>query len=405
MYYLLTGLYKSIRPRHDVFNKKDIKLYKKAVKKGELESLNDCDGNDIINKKDVKCLEKLRKALKKLQKEKNKGDDDKNEHGKSHHTNHHGGSHNQQNKSHKYGEDDESHGYHNGHEQTYSFNPALLDYQAEIFFEYGEQGQLIGEYNLDGSVRQEIIYLGSTSTPIAVIKSDVLYYIFTDHLSTPRVITDINNTTVWSWHSEPFGITAANDDPDQDGTKFTFNHRFAGQYYDSETGLHYNYFRDYDPATGRYPQSDPIGLAGGLNTYAYVGSNPLSYIDPLGLDHGRPHGQMGHGKVGVSGPKGWGGQIGAITYGATGLGISTSIGIGVYYEVCEEQPDEQKTECKGNDPDIIGDLLPDSGSVSTKSNLIGVTVKQNGTMCFQFGPMITWPPISTTWDTPLPSKN
>ena len=56
-----------------------------------------------------------------------------------------------------------------------------------------------------------------------------------------------------------------------------------GQYYDWETGLHYNYFRYYDPKTGRYITSDPIGLQGGLNTYGYVGGNPLRYIDKLGL--------------------------------------------------------------------------------------------------------------------------
>jgi len=63
----------------------------------------------------------------------------------------------------------------------------------------------------------------------------------------------------------------------------TINLRFPGQYFDQETGLHYNYFRDYDPQTGRYVESDPIGLDGGLNTYGYVEGNPLSYFDAYGL--------------------------------------------------------------------------------------------------------------------------
>ncbi len=70
---------------------------------------------------------------------------------------------------------------------------------------------------------------------------------------------------------------------DQPTGSFTYNLRFPGQYYDRETKLTYNYFRDYDPKLGRYIESDPIGMAGGTNTYAYVGGNPVNYTDPRGL--------------------------------------------------------------------------------------------------------------------------
>ena len=59
--------------------------------------------------------------------------------------------------------------------------------------------------------------------------------------------------------------------------------RNPGQYYDSETGLNYNYYRDYDPQTGRYVESDPVGLKGGINTYAYANTNPVGLLDPFGL--------------------------------------------------------------------------------------------------------------------------
>ena len=66
-------------------------------------------------------------------------------------------------------------------------------------------------------------------------------------------------------------------------TCFAYNLRFPGQYYMAETGLNQNYFRDYDPLVGRYIESDPIGLNGGINTYAYAGGSPISLIDILGL--------------------------------------------------------------------------------------------------------------------------
>jgi RHS repeat-associated protein len=91
---------------------------------------------------------------------------------------------------------------------------------------------------------------------------------------------------VWTAEYEPFGLASVNEDPDPDGdgTSIEFNLRFPGQYYDKYSGLNYNYYRDYDPSLGRYIQSDPIGLAGGLNTYGYAYQNPLRYIDPKGED-------------------------------------------------------------------------------------------------------------------------
>ena len=103
-----------------------------------------------------------------------------------------------------------------------------------------------------------------------------------DHLGTPRAVTDQDQVRVWAWQSEPFGDTPPQAVPDADGIGFTFNLRFPGQYFDEETGLHYNYFRDYDPEIGRYVQSDPIGLEGGMNPYVYVDADPIKRIDPQG---------------------------------------------------------------------------------------------------------------------------
>ncbi len=111
-----------------------------------------------------------------------------------------------------------------------------------------------------------------------------IYYIHTDQLNTPRLITDSNNAKVWEWHNDdPFAGNVPNDDPNSTGSHFEYNPRLSGQYYDKETGLFYNWNRFYNPATGRYDQSDLIGLAAGVNTYAYVGGNPLRYTDPSGL--------------------------------------------------------------------------------------------------------------------------
>ena len=90
------------------------------------------------------------------------------------------------------------------------------------------------------------------------------------------MLTDQSQQIVWQAAYDPFGQATLLVNTVEN------NVRFPGQYYDAETSLHYNYFRYYDPGTGRYLTSDPIGLAGGVNTYGYVEGNPLMYTDPTG---------------------------------------------------------------------------------------------------------------------------
>jgi RHS repeat-associated protein len=172
--------------------------------------------------------------------------------------------------------------------------------QPTANYSYDEAGQITGEYNANNQLIQEIIWLGDV--PLATLRPRAgagitvgqltganvqvmdQFYIHADHLNTPRAITrPSDNKLVWRWdNTEAFGNNTPNENPQVVGT-FKFNLRFPGQQFDAETNLHYNYFRDYNPATGRYVQSDPIGLEGGLNTYGYVGANPLALMDPLGL--------------------------------------------------------------------------------------------------------------------------
>ena len=169
--------------------------------------------------------------------------------------------------------------------------PASMVPGGTVQYVYDEQGRLLGEYDASGNALQETVYLGDM--PVAVLRQADVYYVYADHLNAPRVITRASdNQIVWRWdNADPFGYSLPDENPGGLGV-FTYNLRFPGQYYDRETGLFYNYSRDYDPATGRYIESDPIGLRGGINTYAYVGGNPVSFVDPLGLQR----------ITGVSGP-------------------------------------------------------------------------------------------------------
>lgn len=156
-------------------------------------------------------------------------------------------------------------------------------------FIYDLAGNLIAEKGNGGW--KDYIYVGSM--PVAMIENNQVYYIHTDHLGAPQKVTDTRQKIVWDRVAEPFGETmqilgpvndnrGRNAQPTRGSTTVTLNLRFPGQYHDEETGLDYNYFRTYDPTVGRYTQSDPIGLAGGLNTFGYAVQNPVNFVDPNG---------------------------------------------------------------------------------------------------------------------------
>ncbi|WP_249255901.1 RHS repeat-associated core domain-containing protein, partial [Xanthomonas graminis] len=149
---------------------------------------------------------------------------------------------------------------------------------------YDESGHWLGTYDANGAGLQQAIWLDDL--PVGVLAKNSLRYVQPDHLGTPRAVIDpTRDVAIWKWDlkGEAFGTTSPDQDPDKDGTAFVFDMRFPGQRYDAATGLNQNYFRDYDAGTGRYGQSDPIGLRGGFTSYAYAASNPLAAIDSLGL--------------------------------------------------------------------------------------------------------------------------
>ena len=150
---------------------------------------------------------------------------------------------------------------------------------------YDEAGHWLGDYDNTGAALQQAIWMDDL--PVGLIANgNQLHYIEPDHLGTPRVVIEVaRNASVWTWDlkSEAFGNSVPNQDPDLDANQFVFGMRFPGQHYDAASGLNQNGYRDYESATGRYPQSDPIGLDGGISTYAYAHSQPTRMIDPLGL--------------------------------------------------------------------------------------------------------------------------
>jgi RHS repeat-associated protein len=152
-----------------------------------------------------------------------------------------------------------------------------VDDVVTVFY-YDINNNLISETDGDGNPQRDYIYLGSQ--PVAMIVYGAqggTYYFINDHLGTPQQLVDDSWTVVWQAAYLPYGEAQVLIET------VVNNLRFPGQYYDEETGLHYNWNRYYDPGTGRYITPDPIGLAGGLNLFAYVGGDPVNWIDPMGL--------------------------------------------------------------------------------------------------------------------------
>lgn len=244
-------------------------------------------------------------------------------------------------------------------------------------FSYDEGSHLIGEYGTTSN--RDYIWLGDI--PVAVIDNTIngsvttstVNYITADQLGTPRAVTDSAGTVIWSWAyaGNPFG-----EQPPTSANGYTFDLRYPGQYFDAESNSNYNYFRNYESATGRYLQSDPIGLVGGISTYAYVSNNPLIHVDPqgttnlsIGLNGSAIAGggfTLGGG-VYVSFGSNEGFDIGL--YGSAGGGVGVNIGAGINGGYSPGGP----SNISGTTVDVSGNgaIFQGSASVSTDGDVSG----------------------------------
>ena len=152
-------------------------------------------------------------------------------------------------------------------------------------FHYGmsTNADIIGESDLDGVFTKEYLYSAETGrlqrlAMVDVASGEAYFYVY-DHLGIPIMLVDPKLKVVWYGIYRPFGEAMVDK-----ASRVVNNFRFPGQYFDTETGLHYNYHRYYDPSIGRYLTPDPLGISGGnMNPYLYAQSNPVNSIDPLGL--------------------------------------------------------------------------------------------------------------------------
>ncbi|CAN7503707.1 hypothetical protein LJR066_003316 [Acidovorax sp. LjRoot66] len=225
---------------------------------------------------------------------------------------------------------------------TRLWSPGSSDAQKLGFaYVYGQDGTLLGEYGMGGSNSTgttQYIYLPTANgpMPIAAIVNGVAYAVHSDHLNTPRKLTQADGQVAWQWAYSASGdeqptlgskrFTNETTNPTTGSTpipEVTLNLRYPGQYYDKESNLHYNYFRSYSAERGRYTQADPIGLEGGFNRFGYVEGNPLRYTDPRGLNP--LLGALNGGRLGAVTGSAFG-PIGTAAGGLIGAGIGAAVG-------------------------------------------------------------------------------
>lgn len=151
---------------------------------------------------------------------------------------------------------------------------------ATTLYQYDRAGHLLEENDSLGTSRVDYVYLDDR--PVATIQPSTgqVYFLHDDRLGTPQLATDASQTVQWAATYQPFGYTNTGVG------LIAQNLRLPGQEFDLETGLYHNGFRDYIPGLGRYAESDPIGLGGGMNTFQYVKGNPLKWSDPRGMQAG-----------------------------------------------------------------------------------------------------------------------
>ena len=185
-------------------------------------------------------------------------------------------------------------------------------------FVYGPGSTLLAERReSDG---QWSDYLWFNGELVGLVRGTALYFVHGDHLGRPELVTDGSGSVAWRASNFAFDRKVTTDGIGG------LNVGFPGQYFDQETGTAQNYFRDYDPSHGRYRQSDPIGLEGGLNRHLYVGGAPALNVDPYGL--AAAGGTVGGAIGGLIGG-GIGGRLGGANGAAAGRALGSRVGASV----------------------------------------------------------------------------